>query len=170
MEAKPASFWRIISRHTAKPLYFAPVLWKPWNTRKFSDYARMRFCNLIFEIANVAQSRTRKISLVSRTSSVKLNTNVGLIINKYKVDKPEDRGTKPLNTVGLALWSLESGLIPPVPEFESNDEVLRYLNQWDAMNDGIPKKIAKDIHKKVRYNQSIREEMKEEDDYNYGDA
>ncbi len=158
-------FWRLHSRPHAKPLYFSAVLWKPWNARLESDLPRMRCQNLIFELWNNTATDLRKISLVTRTSTDKLNFNVSLITGKYGVEKPEERSSVTKKTISLGAWFLSKKQIPPVPKFSEPEQIYNFLDYWDELNNGIPKKLIKDINKKVKHNISIRNEIKEEFGY-----
>ena len=160
MDAAGKPFWRVLSKPGAKPLFFVPNLWKSWNSRIFSDFPRMRSQNLVFEVYNVPNSSVRKISLVSRPTTTRLNTNVSMILERYGVEKPQERGHK--KTVSLGIWSLENNKIPPIPEFEEVEEVRNFFKEWDELNDNHPTRIVKDIHKKVTQNLSIRNEIREE--------
>lgn len=158
-------FWRCVSKPTSKPLYFIPQIWKPWNIREFNDINRMRSQNLVFELHNLPDSKLRKISLVTRLSTPKLNANVQLIMDKYGIEKPEERASVTKNTISLGAWFLEKNQIPHIFPFAEVSHVHIYLDQWNELNNGVPQKIARDIHKKVRHNISVRNEMKEEFDF-----
>lgn len=160
MEKVGKSNWRILSKHGAKPLLFAPQLWKAWNSRVFGDHPRMRGQNLVFELHNLPNSRIRKISLVSRLATTLLNRNVSMVIEGHGVDTPEERSPK--KTISLALWSAEKGQLPDVPEFKSTEEVEDFLDRWNEMNGGVPMKVIQDINKKIRHNISVRNEIREE--------
>lgn len=151
--------WRVLSKATAKPAYFVPNLWKPWNLRLFNDTPRMRGQNLVFEIFNVPNTTVRKVSLVTRMSTRLMNAAVESVLVKFPIDKPEERSHK--RTLSLAIWSLQNQKVPPMVDFMDNHELIDWVEEWDSMNDHMPTEIIRQIHEVIHADRAILKEIGE---------